>query len=701
MRKRAFWAGAAVVSAAMTLMATPARASGDYGCTQEWRLGGPPSTDSYGSRDCGNRPLFWPGNDTRSNMFLLLRGGKGLAVRPRSYSELVWEERSFGHSFFSWGGIATLYRLNTDASQMREGSRCDSLTSGAQAFIDALAASRALPAQEREALAKAREGIGGNSCNRYVASATLPEVGSTPGKAFLAYLQGANAFYAGDWDNARGIFTRLKNTREPWVAETAAYMMIRVELNAAQQPAFDDYGYLRGAEAVDPRAVASTRAAIDAYLKRYPTGRYAASAQGLKRRTAWIGGDMAELARLYEAALAETGPDGAGAADLIQEIDNKLLWAPQARTAVGTPLLLATLDLARMREDAEGKPLTAAELAGHQRAFAAHPELYTYLRAARALYVDRDAKAVLALVPAQAPRKGMTPLAYSIQGLRGIALAQVRDPGEEAHWSALIAAADAPYVSEFAQFGLALLWQRGGRLPDVFAPASPITDGTVREILLSRVAGADLLRAAIADKGNSARTRALALFTLLHKDLAQGQFADFGRDRLLLPAGAPAAGYPSWIMSSDDIPTGLFASGKWREDYACPTIETTARTLAARPGDAQARLCLGDFWRLNSFDNLTVFTPFDDTDMLGGGHSLFPGKTLTRASLYTAVIADPRAGAEEKAYALYRSVMCYAPSGHNDCGGEDVPEAVRKGWFQRLKQSYPTSRWAEKLRYYW
>ena len=47
------------------------------------------------------------------------------------------------------------------------------------------------------------------------------------------------------------------------------------------------------------------------------------------------------------------------------------------------------------------------------------------------------------------------------------------------------------------------------------------------------------------------------------------------------------------------------------------------------------------------------------------------------------------------------AVFAYAPSGHNDCGGEDVPEAVRKGWFQRLKQSYPTSRWAEKLRYYW
>jgi hypothetical protein len=45
--------------------------------------------------------------------------------------------------------------------------------------------------------------------------------------------------------------------------------------------------------------------------------------------------------------------------------------------------------------------------------------------------------------------------------------------------------------------------------------------------------------------------------------------------------------------------------------------------------------------------------------------------------------------------------MCYAPSGYNDCGGEDVDKAVRKAWFQQLKRDYPGSVWAKSLKYYW
>jgi hypothetical protein len=54
-----------------------------------------------------------------------------------------------------------------------------------------------------------------------------------------------------------------------------------------------------------------------------------------------------------------------------------------------------------------------------------------------------------------------------------------------------------------------------------------------------------------------------------------------------------------------------------------------------------------------------------------------------------------------QSYALYRAVMCYAPSGYNDCGGEDVDKAVRKAWFQQLKRDYPGSVWAKSLKYYW
>lgn len=690
---RQVWIG---LGALAVCLATSVRASGDYSCTQDWKLG------EKGGPDCADRPLLWPGNDSRSNLFMLLRGGQGLAITPKPFGTAEWEDRSFGHTFYSWSGLRSTFGLE-NANSSGEGSRCDSLASGADAFNAALTASRALPAAEREALVKARGSIGA-ACQSGEGSVAWPTPASASGKNFLTYLMGADSFYAGDWDAARKSFTALGNSREAWVAETATYMLIRVDLNAAQQTAFDDYGDFKGSEATDRVALARADSAIDAYLARFPKGQYASSANGLRRRVAWLAGDMAGLGRAYETALANQPLDGSGAADLIQEIDNKLLWQQGAAGAVKSPLLLAAMDLARMRNDSgeDGeKPFTAADLAAQKASFAGHPDLYAYLAAARALSVDGDAKAVLALVPAKAAIKGMSPLAYSKQALRGIALARLRDPAEEAHWKALIATANAPYAQEYAQFGLALLWQRSGRMAQVFAKGSPVVDPAIRQILLMRLAGPDLLRAAIADKANAARTHDLALFTLLHKDLAQGHFADFAKDRALVPADAPTDGYPAGIANGDVVPNGLFTRGKWQEDFACPAIDATARTLAAQPADPHARLCLGEFWRINGFDHIDDLDPIADADTLGGGKGQFAGAMLNRAALYGSVVGNPRAAADDRAYALYRSVMCYAPSGNNDCGGEDVDKSQRKAWFFELKQRYPASRWAKTLRYYW
>ncbi|MEW5286772.1 hypothetical protein, partial [Klebsiella michiganensis] len=65
------------------------------------------------------------------------------------------------------------------------------------------------------------------------------------------------------------------------------------------------------------------------------------------------------------------------------------------------------------------------------------------------------------------------------------------------------------------------------------------------------------------------------------------------------------------------------------------------------------------------------------------------------------IITSPKAEPEDKSYALYRAILCYAPSGSNECGGEDVEKLQRKGWFTQLKTQYPGSPWAQKLKYYW
>jgi hypothetical protein len=74
---------------------------------------------------------------------------------------------------------------------------------------------------------------------------------------------------------------------------------------------------------------------------------------------------------------------------------------------------------------------------------------------------------------------------------------------------------------------------------------------------------------------------------------------------------------------------------------------------------------------------------------------------MPRSAIYAGVLADRTASADDTAYALYRSIQCYAPSRNNACGGQDVPEAQRKAWFQRLKRDYAGGRWATSLKYYW
>lgn len=305
----------------------------------------------------------------------------------------------------------------------------------------------------------------------------------------------------------------------------------------------------------------------------------------------------------------------------------------------------------------------------------------------------------------------MTPLAFSRQIVRGQALSALRDTNEAGFWRELIGAASPFHQRPLAELGLALRWQRDGRLDQVFASGSPVQEQSIREVLLQTIASPAIVRASAADASRSAHERDVARFALLHKDLTRGAFGDFTRDVALVPADANVDGSLWDFARSEQIPVGLFAKGRWSDGFACPAIRETAATLARNPADQRARLCLGDFWRLNGFDGFVLHVPGEGTNVLGKAPDLFPGKDLNRDAIYTAIIADKAAPADLRAYALYRAVRCYAPSGFNGCAGgassigqleaAQVPLAVRKGWYDELKKRYPQSQWARALRFYW
>lgn len=680
-------------------------ACADTSCYPGWQLG----ALEY---DCAGRALISPGNDTRINLVMLMQSVQPGAALPAA-AKVDPDAPQFGKVFVSWEGLrAALWPEAPVAEPDYDEKKCTEAEAGSADFLTALAADKGVPAGEREALTTLRATAG---CHEGAWDEAA--IASKAGRDFLGYLKAADAFHKADYAGAEAGFAALEKAGNPWLAETARYMPIRIGLRRAAATSLDEWGDFAGPDKVDRAALTAAGRAIDAYLTAYPRGRYAASAQGLKRRVAWLGGDTDALVGAYEALLKATPATSVEAAYLAEEIDRKLLDREDAMAVVAkqgrAPLLLALADMKQMRPVYEGPTvgLSATDLAAHKAQLAAYPDLYGLLEATRITYAGENAKPILALLPDAAKAQGMTPLAFSRQFVRGQALSALRDPNEAGFWRELIGAASPFHQRPLAELGLALRWQRDGRVDQVFAPGSPVQEPAIREVLLQTVASPAILRATAADASRSTHERDVARFALLHKDLTRGAFADFTRDVALVPADANVAGGLWGFASQDKVPVGLFRQGQWSDGFACPAIAQTAAALARNPADSRARLCLGDFWRLNGFDGFALHTAGDGVNVLGKATDLFPGKASYRDAIYTAIIADKAAPADLRAYALYRAVRCYAPSGYNGCAGParttaeleaaQVPLAVRKGWYDELKQRYPQSQWAKALRFYW
>ncbi len=595
-------------------------------------------------------------------------------------------------------------------------------------------ASAQVPDGEKQPLIAAREALqpGAKQVEQYMpdvecTGGTLPDaqlatIQSPAGKAFATYLKGAQQFYAGSFDQAVAEFGALSAASDPWLRETADYMVARAQLNRAIQRSLNEYGDMQGVEKRDRAGAAAAGAAFDAYLKAYPTGRYASSARGLLRRVHWLEGDTGSLASDYGRQLSARSFDGAATAvDFIDELDNKLPLPTNTPGQIRDPMLLAVVDLHRMRqpEDASarsyccGPAITRAEIEGQRAAFGSDTELYDYVRAAEAYFLRKDAREVLQILPDAAHQQRFTYLQFSRQMLRGLALDSLGDRNTRGFWLSLFPGASQPYQRQALELALAMHDERSGRLDLVFARDSQVRHPIIRELLLEHVAGPDILRQQASRAGVPKLEREIALYMLLSKELRRGFYGEFLGDLHLLPADAATDTYfaggsnydARWNPTQERPPLGVFGPAGKLGDAGCQALTQTAAQLAANPRAIRPRLCLAEFFRNNGFDSFDEWRSFDEP-LEGIGlattRQLFPRPTpYSRLEIYKAIIADPAATADDKAFALNRAVRCYAPSGNNSCSGTEVDVAQRKAWYLRLKRDYPQSRWATTLKTYW
>lgn len=521
---------------------------------------------------------------------------------------------------------------------------------------------------------------------------------------FLRYLNSAQAFYNGELEQADNDFQQLLTAGQPWVAETARYMLIRVAINQATQHALDEYDMFdirKTDKAAGQRAVER----IDGYLKQYPQGFYADSARGLYRRAYWMNGDHIALANLYNQAL--TSVDNVPALlDISNEIDDKLLENSDFVSSDAVPLLTLVQDLKRLRSS-DGwmnlPALTQEEIeqqrSGFERA-GMHAE-FLYLQGAFQFYSRRDYEAVLRTLPAATGQDLTDTVAYSSQALRGLALDQLqRWPEAETHWRHLLTMNTLYTQQQFLQLALAQTLVDSGHPEQVFAANSPVKNLRFRSAILKVSADANLLRQQTGPQQTPAE-RAIALDTLLTKQLTHRDYAGYLKDSEKLAAIPPLKSTENMSWDEEDLTAFSWDGSDTEEGYQCPSLQETVVRLNKNPQDARAVNCLGEFFLRTGN---TVGFDWGENNMLNGltdAKTQYQGQEFNRLDGYIEVIANPQAPPEDKSYALYRAIYCYSPSGYNSCGSQDISKATRKAWFRQLKTEFKGSQWAEQLKYYW
>ncbi|MCW0503474.1 hypothetical protein [Aeromonas piscicola] len=679
----------------LALCSLPVLACGPDGCET-------PLTLQLTAAQChlNGLPFLSPDNDTRTNLALLLADEQAFSLPDGALplpftidaliSPAVGDTGPAGPdpllALASSLGIdaATTEAAITRANSWSEGRCISNNPVSAEAFLQALAQTPSLTASDRSQLASQRLAMLGQCGQPLDTTESTPQGEnkaaplSPAAQGFADYLTASQHFYQGEFVQADALFTALAEQDQPWLKETADYMRIRVALNLSQQNAFDDWGSLDRSQ-IDQAQWQRSEQLISDYRARYPKGRYLDSATGLLRRLAWFKGDNELLASRYlQASQRQSAPD------LVNEIDLKLLMQPGFTGSAAMPMLTLVQDLRRLRiHDSwdEWQPLLAAEIGKQAPQFARHAPWLAYLEQASRYYLAKDYAAVVAAAPALA-NGPLNNLAFSQQVLKGMALAARQAwPAAEQQWRALLANQPTPLQDQLLQLALAMTLEHSGQLAQVFAKESPIRSDHYRIPLLEYVAPAPLLRRMARDEQASDLLRQRASYTLSYKQLTHGDYQDFLQDR----AGSPATAPFDWQGS---------------QDYQCPALTEVVTTLARTPNAPRALNCLGEFFLAQGLDwDPLLSRPGADT--LAGSPDLFAGKQRSRLDWYQKVIANPKAAKEDKAYALYRAINCYAPSGSNGCGSQQVPVNQRKAWFNTLKQQYGTSQWAKQLKYYW
>ncbi|MDU1874852.1 hypothetical protein [Citrobacter sp.] len=698
--------------------------------------GAPQAFASFDMEDCKwsddscllkGTPTFNPENDSRDNLLRLLSQEKAFNLPVQSMPEDITRSRDFYFAYHpQWDETAPqpasapasaedsplsrqMAELNISADEANlndaehENRHVSNNTASVSQFFAALLADAALTAEQRQALAQARMGLFSGATREQIESslATIPT--DSPAQHYKRYLAAAASFYAGDYASAERDFTQLAKSDRPWLAETAQYMLMRTALNKSSQNSVGEYGDFDIAK-INREDAAQAQTLAQAYLQGFPQGQYADSTRGMLRRINWYLQAWPQLAGLYEQKLQQSA-DAQQLRETVIEYDNvygMAFYDQSVLEAFPDAPRVSYIELLRaLRLDSNNKPtLTQAQLDASKPVFEQSQKLPLWHNLQLNLWMATGNYA--AIIQAVAPAQKLAPhdtLAFSEQVLYGEALmGQKKWTAARDFWQQLLKLGQDNEQRQYVQAKLAATLVYSGDVAAVFAPDSAVTNLRFRSQVLKTQATPEQLRQqAVHGPNNEERT--IALHTLLVRDLTENRFGDWLKNKKLVSEIAP----PVIGEAFNDVNLSTF---DWNGDtaqagYTCRSLNETVTVLSKKADDAHALNCLGEFFRTTQ-THVDLWKNSAGNDVLESAISRKnPFGQFDRQSYYQQVITSPTAEVEDKSFALYRAIMCYAPSGSNECGGEDVDKLQRKGWFTQLKTQYPGSPWAQKLKYYW
>lgn len=698
--------------------------------------GAPQAFASFDMEDCKwsddscllkGTPTFNPENDSRDNLLRLLSQEKAFDLPVQSMPEDITRSRDFYFAYHpQWDETAPqpasapvsaedsplsrqMAELNINADEANlndaehENRHVSNNTESVSQYFAALLADAALTAEQRQALAQARMGLYSDATREQIESSLANLPADSPAQHYKSYLAAAASFYAGDYASAERDFTQLAKSDRPWLAETAQYMLMRTALNKSSQNSVGEYGDFDIAK-INREDASQAQILAQAYLQRFPQGQYADSTRGMLRRINWYLQAWPQLAGLYEQTIQQAA-DAQQLRKIVIEYDNvygMAFYEQSVLEAFPDAPRVSYIELLRaLRLNSDNKPtLTQAQLDASKPVFEQSQKmpLWRDLQLNLWLATGNYAAIIQAVAPAQklAPRDT---LAFSEQVLYGEALmGQKNWAAARDFWQQLLTLSQDNEQRQYVQAKLAATLVYSGDVAAIFAPESAVTNLRFRSQVLKTQATLEQLRQqAVHGPNNEERT--IALHTLLVRDLTENRFGDWLNDKKLVSDITP----PVIDEAFNDVNLSTF---DWNGDaaqagYTCRSLNETVTVLSKKADDAHALNCLGEFFRTTQ-THVDLWKNSTGNDVLEAAISRKqPFGQFDRQSYYQQIITSPTAEVEDKSFALYRAIMCYAPSGSNECGGEDVDKQQRKGWFTQLKTQYPGSPWAQKLKYYW